>query len=408
MAEYEIKEFGGKDLIPYGKLSAVMFKAKIAGFDNEEEYIKNVEEVSQKRAKEIVRLGAFYEGKLYAAIQSWSYDGVFDGETCEMTGIGGVISDFNSPFKGAIPAIFTKAFEMMREKGQYISHLYPFDETYYRQFGYDVSAETAEWKIPVEKLMVKREGKVVAYDGSPEMQNDIKNVHKVFSENHNLSLFKTEAMWQSFFDSIKPYESGMNSFVHYDADGNPDAFMNYVLANYDNKPYDICTRNLWFIDIKSLTGMLSYFGTQKSYCDKLCITLPTHIDLGPVINAKGGNGKRISERCVKNCGMTRVVDVEKVLSMAKYKGEGSFCIQITDDTYAPWNTGTYTVTYGKETTVTRGGKADIEMDINAFSAAIMGRFDFEALQIFDSVKIINDKSFENVFFKKPMFIIERF
>lgn len=408
MGAYEIREFGGKELIPYGKLSAVMFKAKVPGLDNEEEYIKTADATAKKRANEILRLGAFYEGKLYAAIQNWGFDGFFDGKLCKMSGIGGVISDFNSPFKGAIPEIYTKAFEIMREKGQYISHLYPFDETYYRQFGYDVSAETAEWRIPVEKLMVKRDGKVVAYDGSPKQKSDIIEIHKAFSEKHNLSIDKNEDMWNAFFDSVKPYESGMNSFVHYDNDGNSDAFMTYTLATYETKPYDICTRQLWFKNTKSLLGMLSYFGTQKSYCDKLFITIPTHIDLGPVINAKGGNGKRISERCVKNCGMTRVVDVEKVLSMAKYKGEGSVCIKISGDTYAPWNNDTFTLTYGKENRVTRGGEADIEMDINAFSASIMGRFDFENLQIFDTVKIINNKPFENVFYKKPMWIVERF
>ena len=139
MGAYEVKEFGGKDLIPYGKLSAIMFKAKVPGLDNEEEYIKTADTTAKKRANEILRLGAFYEGKLYAAIQNWGFDGFFDGNSCKMSGIGGVISDFASPFKGAIPEIYTKAFEIMREKGQYISHLYPFDETYYRQFGYDVS-----------------------------------------------------------------------------------------------------------------------------------------------------------------------------------------------------------------------------------------------------------------------------
>ena len=138
------------------------------------------------------------------------------------------------------------------------------------------------------------------------------------------------------------------------------------------------------------------------------ITLPETVDLSPVLNNWAGWGKRNVERTVCDTGVSRVVDVEEVLKMAKYRGEGTVCIGIYDDIYAPWNNGTFTVTFGKETTVTRGGTPDIEMTINAFSSGILGRIDAENLPMFPGVKICNDTELSGVFYKKPLWIEEHF
>ena len=409
MGSYEIKEFSGKRIVEYKKLAAVMFRSKSNGFDDEESFLKSVEEGDAASYDNVVRVGAFYNDRLYAGIESRGYDNVvFDGNVCKMSGVGCVVSDFNSPFKGGIGQIYKKAFEIMRQKGQYISHLYPFDETYYRTFGYDVSAATARWRVPVEKLLITREGMVVPYDGSEKMQSDIKAVHKAFTANHNLAIHKHDGMWKKFFDATKPFVSGFNSFVHYSPDGTPDAYMNYVLKNYEDKPSDIETREIWYTNIRALVGLLSYFGTQRACCDYVYLILPSDVDITPVVNSKGGYGKRIAEKIRQNRGMSRIVDVEKILEMAKYKGEGSICIQIYGDEYAPWNNDTYTVNYGTKTTVQRGGSPDIEMKINSFSSAILGRFDFANLILFNDVKINSNKEFENVFYRKPMWLCEKF
>lgn len=409
MQHYEITEFSGKRIVEFRKLAAVMFKSKSNGFDDEEGFLQAVAAEDAASYDCVVRVGALHNDRIYAGLESRGYDNVvFDGKSCKMSGVGCVVSDFNSPFKGAIGEIYKKAFAIMRQNGQYISHLYPFDETYYRTYGYEVSAMTARWKIPVEKLLIVREGMVKPYDGSEKMQADIKSVHKAFTNNHNLSIHKHAGMWKKFFDATKPFVSGINSFVHYSPDGTPDAYMNYVVKNYEDKPSDLETRELWYTNIRALAGMLSYFGTQRSCCDYLYITLPDHVDITPIVNSKGGYGKRIAEKIRQNRGMSRIVDVEKVLQMANYKGEGSLCIKIYGDDYAPWNNDTYTVTYGDKTTVARGGTADIEMKINSFSAAILGRFDFENLVLFDDVIIHNQKEFGNIFYRKPMWLCEKF
>ena len=133
--------------------------------DDEEAYKNILIEQDNNRNSDFCRLGAFYENKLYAAIESHGFNTYFDGVPCKMSGIGGVISDFNAPFKGAMKQIYKRIFEIMSSKGQYISHLYPFEENYYRQYGYEVSCQSVTWRIPIEKFCINSNRILMPYNG---------------------------------------------------------------------------------------------------------------------------------------------------------------------------------------------------------------------------------------------------
>lgn len=408
MNKYEVREFYGEELIDYKKLCTVMFRGKNQFLKDEEEYKKILAEEDKQHGSDYFRLGAFYEGKLYAAITSNDFNTFFDGAPCKVSGIGGVISDYNSPFKGAMKLINSKAFEMMREKGQYISHLYGFEENYYRQYGYDVSCQSETWKIPVEKLSIYKEGIVKYYDGSEKMKNDIKAVYKKFVENVNLMLVKDDEGWDKFFDERQPYVSGVNAYVHYNDEGVADGYMSYFAQDQGDRPQNMVVSTLWYTDLPAIRGILSYFSTQRAYCDYIIVTLPETVDISPIVDSRGGWSKRIVVRTVSNQGTTRVVDVEQILKIAKYKGSGKVCIKVYDDIYAPWNNDCFTVEFGDETKVTRGGTPDIEMKINSFSSAILGRFEVENLRIIPDVNIFNEDELHKVFYKKHLWTEDHF
>lgn len=405
----EIRELNCEELIELEKLSTTLFRSKNEKLKDEEAYKKILLAEAQKSSFDFFRLGAFCDDKLCAAIINNDYIVNFDGNECKMSGIGGVVSDFNSPVKGLMKKINMVAFEKMRKNKQFISHLYPFEESYYRKYGYEVSAEISEWNIPVEKIENFKNGIVLAYDGSDKMKFDIINLYEAFSKDKNLSVKNTQKNWEAFFEEVKAYVTDLKSFLHYDNDGNCDAYMNYNIIYHEHKPQDLKVNKLWYKNFKALGGLLSYFITQRLYCDKIFISLPTTVDISPFLNSTGGWGKRNVTRYTINSGLSRIVDVEEILKIATFKNEGEICIKIYDDDYAPWNNDCFNVKYGKETTkVERGGKPDIEMKISSFSAGILGRFDFENLKIFPDIKIINNIEFGDVFYKKHLFIEEHF
>ena len=408
MSDYELRMIPAEDILPYRRLSSILFRAKVWNDgEDEETVIRKHREADAEQGEYFFRIGAYLDGTLYAAQEVLNYDIYFDGQPCRMSGIGGVVSDFNSPQKGALKQIYARSFEIMREQKQYISHLYGFEESYYRQYGYDVSTQCAKWRIPLDKTRFVRYGLVKGYDDSPEMQEDIRRVFLQFAKQHNLFTIRSGKNWENFLKSRSNYTTDHASFVHY-TDGTPDAFFSYIAEPQGELTQNLAVTELWYTDLAALRGVLSYFETQRPYGDHLILPLPENVDLSPVLNNWAGWGKRNVERTICNTGVSRVVDAEEVLKMARYKGEGSVCIRIYDDIYAPWNNDCFTVTFGRETTVTRGGTPDIEMTINAFSSGILGRIDSENLPLFTDVKIHNAANLDKVFYQKPLWIEEHF
>ena len=409
MCEYEIKEFYKKECLQYKKLCSIMFRMANENLKNEEEYKEILEAEDSKRSPDFIRMGAFFDGKIYAAIECIDYLINFDGNPCKMSGMAGVVADYNAPFKGALKEVYKKSFQKMRKNGQFLSHLYPFEENYYRQYGYDVSCQGAKWEIPIEKLSMKKTGKNVYFDGSDKMKSDIKEVFDAFSKDKNMMILFDENAWEKFFEEHAPF-SGLNSYVHYNDAEEPDGFMSYSPKDNGDLPQNMVVDRIWYKNIAGLKGSLSYFLTQKPYCDKLIVDLPCGVDISAFINSTGGWGKRDCQRIVKNYGLSRVIDVEKILEIAKIQGDGCVTIKIKDDQYTPWNDGTYKVTFGEKRIVEKTVEdADIEMDINAFSAGILGRYSLADLEIFESIRI--NKNIENlskVFYQKEAWTEEHF
>jgi len=407
MSEFLIKEVYGEEALRYKKLCTKLFRAANKELENEEEYKKKLVLEDKERDKDFVRLCAFYDGILYAGIEMIPYDVNINGNVCKMYGIGGVISDPECPEKGAVKLLFKKGFEIMREKGVYISHLYPFEENYYRQYGYEVACENATWTIPVTAIPIFKKGEIKHFDNSEKMKAEIKKLYEIFSKNRNMSVVRSEKQWEAFFESHKSYVSNYFSYLHY-TDGVADGFMSFSTKTYPDKPMDLVTDKLWFSSYSGLKGVMSYFPTQKSYAGNAVITLPADVDLGAIIDSCGGWGKRNSSKVSTDNGTSKAIDVEMLLKNTKYIGKGKVTIE-TEDKYCPWNNDCFTVEFGEEVVVKRGGKADIKMDINAFTSAILGRYDFENCTIFDNVEIFgNEEDLKKVFYKKSCFIEEHF
>lgn len=404
----QIREFYGSESLLYRKLAVHMIRSGNEKLADSEAYARELEAQEAERPEGFLRLGVFEEDRLLATVRSEPYNIHLDGNIVKMAGIGGVIADHNLPKRGLIKELFRLTFQRMRENGQYVSHLYPFQANYYRQYGYEPVCKHCLWKIPVEYIPNDNSGGFVYYDGSPEMQKQIRDIYETFASGYNLSLVKDEKKWDAFFQMIVPYGGRYFSYLHY-SDGVPDAFMSYKILTNPDRPQDLYAENLWFTTYRGLRGILSYFVTQKPYADRIWVRTPTNVDLSAYTEFQGGWAMRDSYCQLCFDGTTRVVDVEKLLPLLRYKGEGTVCIQIENDTYCPWNNDCFTLSFGEKSQVTRGGNPDIIMNINAFSAMILGGLSLDDGLIFPNVEIKgNREELEKVFYKKNNYIDEHF
>lgn len=385
----EIKEFYGAEALDFFRLCTQLFHTPASD-----------EEISEKvkndfAYEDFARLGAFENGFL-SAIEVRPFSVKFDGHDIKMGGIGAVVSSQEARGKGTIKALFNAAFEKMYDNEQMLSHLYPFRGDYYRKFDYEPSAYTKIWHIPTEYLRFSKHGYIKSYDESDSMKEDLKNIYNVFVRGKNLAISEKGS---GFYNDRKPYSSPRFSYIHYNENHHADGFLCYHMKQYAEKRQDIEVENFWYSDMSGIIGLLSYLSSLKDYSDS-CI-IPCNDDLAPFIEFNGGWGKRDSYFETRFNGSSRVIDAEKMLSLADFEGKVSIKI---NDSLCPWNNDVFTVSDG---VVSRGGEPDAIADIGIFSAMLMGRC--ENISLIPNFTVIkNEKALERLFKPKNMWFDEHF
>ncbi|MDD4540280.1 MAG: GNAT family N-acetyltransferase, partial [Lentisphaeria bacterium] len=133
------------DLLAAQKIGVLAFNTSC----DMEETAKNI----AANAKPQGIYGAFDEGgRLCAKLKHCPYNMIFDGHRVKMSGVAGVASLVEARGKGAVRAIFRHLLLQQRQDGWLFSTLYPFANSYYRQFGYDVCNFNEVYTLPTKAL----------------------------------------------------------------------------------------------------------------------------------------------------------------------------------------------------------------------------------------------------------------
>ena len=415
----EVRRVKAEEALRYEELSCLAFhyrEEKLADREKAEQWAKECDEKNFPRGihKNIMeRVCAFQNGQIVAGMKINPYTVRFDGDDCDMAGIGAVLSDPEIRKSGTIRAIFPVAFALMREHGQYLSHLYPFSAYFYRKFGYEALTGKVTWKIPVEYLPKADNKGIVCYRGTQEQKEDIKNVYLAFMSNFNMSVVRDENGWEKYFESRVPYASDFYSYLHYDEEGKPDGFFSYQLQYEGDTPFILSAGGgFYFSTAEGLRALLAFGATYGSYASRLDLVLPREINISCLLNElTGGFGKKeIQKEQTAMSGMSRVIDVEEILKMARYLGKGRAVIEIKDE-QCPWNQDVFRVEFdGRATSVSRTGECpDAVMGIGIFSALILGVYQFEQIRFLPQVVIYgNEENLRKIFYQKACWIEEGF
>ena len=415
----EVKDVKGReDFLRRKQLSSISFHygdEKLASPEAfEEEYQKLTALYAKKfgiHQNGVQTVGAYQHDRLIAAATFFPYTVRFDGHDCDMSGVGGVITDPEARRSGAIRAILTHQFERMRAQGQIFSMLQPFSTEFYRKFGYEASVRKVLWEIPIEFMPPASNAGFVRYEGTDAQKQDIKAVYASYAKELGLSLVRDDELhWREHFERWQPYKSGVFAYLHYNAAGQPDAFFAYTMKY--NQPSDIsldACNSIFYADTDALRAVLAFVGTYHYHATHVKLYLPECADLSFLLPQLGRAMSEI-KRSVCEGWMARVIDAEAVLRLARYRGEGRFTVRI-EDGQCPHNCDTFAVRFGGgETQVTRGAQsADIACSIRAFTTLITGKMGFEDIGYLPEAAVHgNGETLSRAFYRKPLWIADYF
>lgn len=343
----------------------------------------------------------------------------FDGHVCKMSGVGGVSSLAQYRRRGGIRGCMEHMLRDTYEEGYAFSYLFPFSDAYYRKFGYVLCGEVVNYSIDLRSIKPFNAGGSVRLLEHGNCTDDIKKVYEDFKQGYNMMCEHDRPYDYEWADNADPASECMYTYVYYSAAGEPKGVMSFYKrelpgsVRHEDEHFDLECRRLMFSDAEGLRGLLSHCLAFTAYYDHLNFRLPPEFEVVSYVNEWA---LYPCKRTLAFNGMVRVQNVQMVLEMARYQGDGSLRIRV-HDAVIPQNDGVFAVEFrdGKAVSVAKvEGDADIELDITDFSRFIVGTCETSRIGALAEAlpeEIVLNAPLERigkVFYKKPCYIAEYF
>lgn len=330
----------------------------------------------------------------------------FDGHTTTMIGIGGVSTLPPYRRNGGIRRCFEKALPDIYDSGAVFSYLYPFSTAYYRKFGYEQCAECFLYRIKLDAIpKYSIEGSTLLSKPGRFLEEDIKSIYRAWQNRYNMMIVNEDFEF-AWIEKQNPLKEAIYTYVYKGKDQTPLGYVTFSTVKEVNELNLICTR-FFYINKEGLQGLLSLL---KSFSDhnEVTFSLPKDQFFLPMIPEWSMGCGSYENRFL---GMARVINVAQALKLARYRGNGSLIIEVTDPQISQ-NNHNFKVTFqdGTATQVDVATEnADISFDIQDFTRFILGVCETRDMEMASSVVIHNESAdIEKVFYKKPVYLAEYF
>ncbi|MDQ0482149.1 GNAT family N-acetyltransferase [Guptibacillus hwajinpoensis] len=249
------------------------------------------------------------------------------GKQFAMGGIASVATYPEYRRGGRVAKLLRHALSEMKNKGQSISYLHPFDISFYRKFGFEVLSSWKKLKLKKEdfKPLPHVNGKVRRIP-LEQVYETLNPVYETFAYRFNGMLARTEDWWKE-----RVYSEGFLFASYTNTSGEITGY-----AYYQIKDHSLEIEEFVCLDGEARRGLWNYFCQHDSMIDNG--TLLTHEgDPFPFLLAN----PKVKTK-VEAYFMARIVDVESFLTDYPFtldKNESLF-LHIDDD-HAEWNNGSF-------------------------------------------------------------------
>jgi predicted acetyltransferase len=307
---------------------------------------------------------SIFEGDTLAAkLHLLSLEIWLGNEKFPMGGIAGVSTYPEYRRKGHVRSLLTHSLEEMKNKGEYISMLHPFDIQFYRKFGWEVFAYFDKVSLkkkdlnPLQEVngFIKRFNK----DTYPE---DLHELYDQYAHKHNGMLVRTKDWWKE--RSI----TDLWVAIYYDENKVPLGYLSYEVKNEKLKVEEFIP-----LTAEARYGLWNFICQHDSMINEAELVLNTNEPLPFLLKDPRVKIEKYPYF------MSRIVDVERFLNNYLNNIEFNDCVHLTvKDDNADWNNRTFKV----ESQGVKESEAienDVKMTINILTAMIFGVYSPQTL-----------------------------
>jgi predicted acetyltransferase len=307
-------------------------------------------------------LGWFDGDKLISQVAVYPFSVSIFGKAYEMGGLTGVGTYPEYANQGLMHKLLLKSLENMRKRKQSISFLYPYSIPYYRRKGWEIISdkivyEIQDYQLPKTK-QVPGEIERVPLEG-----DQVKEAYNRFALQTHGAMQRNHLAWSEYW-FWEPDDS--MAAVYYSADGHPDGYVLYRIAE------DVFhIKDMIFINEDARSGLWNFISAHFSMINKVIGNIFTDEPLAFLLEDAD------IKETISPYFMARIVDVEQFIEQYPFKMDTvdrSWTFQL-DDPMLTWNQGVFTLTIsakGKGQIARSTEKCKDKIDIQTLTTMLMG------------------------------------
>ncbi|MBU0595947.1 GNAT family N-acetyltransferase, partial [Candidatus Bipolaricaulota bacterium] len=286
--------------------------------------------------------GVYEDERLLSVYMLYDFRMRLRNSVVPMGGIGLLCSRLDARGKGAVRFMIERGLETMREAGHVVSVLDPFDQSFYRKYGWELFERLQRIETSPGSIEVPEDGLDHEVIDLPRADGAVISFYNDYACAHNTLVQRDDVGWARR-TSILPWNSNTaaRGVVRVSREGCVVGLIGYDLSRKADEWDPTLVANLFiYEDEAAKREMLRYLGRLSHQVKTLRIELPVDEDLWPYF--PNGMGKR-SEH---DFFMIRTVSMNALDGLAVDAEDVSFAVEIGDE-QAPWNAGRWQVTIDK-------------------------------------------------------------
>jgi len=344
----ELRKLSEKDFQKSLQLSEYAFQYKVKEEDLPKRY-----EIMKKH--EI--WGEFEKENLISKLHILSLEINIENKRFSMGGIAGVATWPEHRRRGSVTRLLNKALQSMKEKGQTISLLHPFNIDFYRRFGWELTATLNKYTIEKNDLARYSDVPGSVERLKKEDGNSLLNaVYEEWYHTYNHLMIRSDDWWDNHV-----FTEGYNRIIYKDDQGHPKG---YLCCKASDKLLDV--QEFIYVTEDARRALWNFICQHDSMVDKVKIIAPANDQLPYLIQ-----NPRIHQEHYPYF-MARIVDVEGFLKQYPFKkAERQLTITITDEK-AEWNNSTFSISDSGILRSYANSEETLSMDVQTLTAALLG------------------------------------
>jgi predicted acetyltransferase len=286
------------------------------------------------------------DGRLKAALANFPFTVLVEGARIGMGAVAGVASWPEYRREGNVGELMLHLLHEEKEKGVALSALYPFKQSFYRRYGWDVASAWLRHEIPLSELAPYRRSEGVierCFPGEEDWRVLAELYAAVAARRNGFVVRETESIWK---DWVNPQWEPPQYHLHTalwrpEAGARPEGYLLYRFVK-DDKGERLL--NLWELTATTTAaerGLLGFVAQHDSQVRAAIHRTPRDYPLWHLVE----NTKDVKSE-LRSGWMLRFVDMAAAFTARLWRGapDASFTIGVSDD-QLPWNRGTFRLTF---------------------------------------------------------------